>query len=126
MIVNSWPTPVGDGSTDVNIEYEIDSSVAAIGDVVIIIPLPVYVPFGKLLIFCRSGSVPEVRELDGDYQVTSAGFEWRPPVGDIENGRLEFNVEGDDAEGFFPVEVRYTTAKTVCTVDVSLLFYSLC
>jgi hypothetical protein len=35
---------------------------------------------------------------------------------------LEFNVSGDDAEGFFPVEVRYKTAKTVCTVDVLFPF----
>jgi hypothetical protein len=67
--------------------------------------------------------VPAIKEIDGDYQVTAAGFEWRPPVDEIENGRLEFNIAGDDAEGFFPVEVRYKTARTVCSVDVlSLMF----
>jgi len=66
------------------------------------------------------GVVPVVKEIDGDYQLTAAGFEWRPPVDEVENGRLEFNVSGDDAEGFFPVEVRYKTAKTVCPVEVSL------
>jgi hypothetical protein len=55
--------------------------------------------------------------------VTAAGFEWKPPVDQIENGRLEFNIAGDDAEGFFPVEVRYKTMTTVCTVGVlSLIF----
>lgn len=39
-LVNSWPSPVGDGTTDVNIEYEIDSSNATIENVAIIIPLP--------------------------------------------------------------------------------------
>ena len=43
------------------------------------------------------GVVPEVKEIDGDYQFTAAGFEWRPPDDEIENGRLEFNVSGDDA-----------------------------
>jgi len=62
--------------------------------------------------------MPDIREIDGDWQVTAAGFEWRPPV-EIENGRLEFNVGGDDAEGFFPVEVKYKTPTTVCNVDVS-------
>ena len=66
----------------------------------------------------RPGSVPNIKEIDGDYQVTAAGLEWKPPVGEIDNGRLEFNVAGDDAEGFFPVEVHYRTAKTVCTIDV--------
>ena len=68
----------------------------------------------------RPGSIPEVKEIDGTYEIAAAGFEWRPSVETIDNGRLEFNVEGDDAEGFFPVEVRYKTAKTVCTVDVGL------
>lgn len=69
----------------------------------------------------RPGAVPDIREIDGDYQISAAGFEWRPPVEAIENGRLEFNIAGDDAEGFFPVEVQYKTAKTVCTVDVALV-----
>ena len=98
---------MGDGSTDVSIEYEIDSNASPLENVIITIPLPI------------PGSFPSVKEVDGDYQVTAAGFEWRPPVDEVENGRLEFNVAGDDPEGFFPVEVRYQTQKTVCTVDVT-------
>jgi hypothetical protein len=71
------------------------------------------------LTYCRPGSIPQVKEIDGDYQISSVGFEWRPPVDEVENGRLEFNIAGDDAEGFFPVRVQYNTAKTVCAVDVS-------
>ena len=67
--------------------------------------------------------MPEVKEIDGDYQLTDAGFEWKPSVDEVENGRLEFKVSGDDAEGFFPVKVRYKTAKPVCTVDVIFPFY---
>lgn len=104
-----WPTPVGDGSTDVNIEYEVDGTSHSLDDVVITIPLPI------------PGSTPDIREIDGNWQVTAAGFEWHPPVDQIENGRLEFNVGGDDAEGFFPVQVRYKTAKPVCSIDVRSL-----
>ena len=44
MLVNSWPSPVGDGSTDVSIEYEIDSNASgSLENVVIIIPLPMYI-----------------------------------------------------------------------------------
>ena len=75
-------------------------------------------PLLSSVLTCRPGSVPEVREIDGDYEVTAAGFEWKPPVGVVENGRLEFNVEGDNPEGFFPVEIRYKTDRTVCTVNV--------
>jgi len=43
VLVNSWPSPVGDGSTDVSIEYEIDSNASgSLENVVIIIPLPMY------------------------------------------------------------------------------------
>ena len=66
----------------------------------------------------RLGAIPQIREIDGDYQITSEGFVWRPSTTEVENGRLEFNVAGDDTEGFFPVEVRYNTAKTICSVDV--------
>jgi hypothetical protein len=74
--------------------------------------------FKRRLIF-RSGSIPEVREIDGNYQITAAGFEWRPSIEEVENGRLEFNIEGDDVEGFYPVEIHYKTAKPVCTIDVA-------
>ena len=42
VLVNSWPSPVGNGSTDVSIEYEIDSNASPLENVVIIIPLPMY------------------------------------------------------------------------------------
>lgn len=44
MLVNSWPSPVGDGSTDVSIEYEINSKDIMLEDVLITIPMPEYVP----------------------------------------------------------------------------------
>jgi hypothetical protein len=43
-LVNSWPSPVGDGSTDVSIEYEIDAKVMELENVVITIPMPMYAP----------------------------------------------------------------------------------
>jgi hypothetical protein len=67
----------------------------------------------------RPGAVPHIREIDGDYQITPEGLSWTPSIADIENGRLEFNVAGDDSEGFFPVEVRYNTSKTFSSVDVT-------
>ena len=42
IVVNMWPSPVGDGSTDVNIEYEIDANNHPLEDVTITIPLPMY------------------------------------------------------------------------------------
>jgi len=41
-LVNMWPSPAGDGTTDVSIEYEIDSAGATLDDVVLTIPMPMY------------------------------------------------------------------------------------
>ena len=49
MVVNSWPSPVGDGSTDVSIEYEIDSTGSTLEDLVITIPMPMYFPIQMML-----------------------------------------------------------------------------
>jgi hypothetical protein len=122
MEVNMWPSPVGDGTTDVSIEYEIDGGTVP-EDLVVVIPMPMYPSSFSEVDTIRPGSIPQVKEIDGDYQVSAAGFEWRPPVDEVENGRLEFNIAGDDAEGFFPVRVQYNTAKTVCSVDVSSLTF---
>jgi hypothetical protein len=40
--VNCWPSPLGDGTSDVNIEYEVDLNKSSIEDVIITIPFPVY------------------------------------------------------------------------------------
>lgn len=40
MAVNFWPEPVGDGSTNVSIEYEVESKDSSLNDVVVTIPLP--------------------------------------------------------------------------------------
>ena len=44
MIVNSWPSPVGDGSMDVSIEYEVADGNSTLQDVTIIIPMPMWAP----------------------------------------------------------------------------------
>ena len=41
MKVNMWPSPVGDGTTDVSIEYEVDGDTVP-EDLFVVIPLPLY------------------------------------------------------------------------------------
>lgn len=38
--VNCWPSPAGDGTCDVNIEYELEAEHLELRDVIISIPLP--------------------------------------------------------------------------------------
>ncbi|CAG8851403.1 774_t:CDS:2, partial [Racocetra persica] len=40
LSINCWPSPAGDGTIDVNIEYELESENQEFKDVVISIPLP--------------------------------------------------------------------------------------
>lgn len=39
-LVNCWPSPAGDGTCDVNIDYELQSETMELRDVVISIPIP--------------------------------------------------------------------------------------
>lgn len=40
LLINCWPSEAGDGSCDVNIEYELTHQELELADVVIFIPLP--------------------------------------------------------------------------------------
>jgi coatomer subunit delta len=39
-IVNCWPSPAGDGTYDVNVEYELMAEHLELKDVIVSIPLP--------------------------------------------------------------------------------------
>ena len=58
MTVNCWPNENGDGSVDVNIDYELQDKSLKLEDVVICIPLP-------------AGANPVVASADGDYDIDS-------------------------------------------------------
>jgi hypothetical protein len=38
--VNCWPSPAGDGTCDVNVEYELEADHMELKDVIVSIPLP--------------------------------------------------------------------------------------
>lgn len=40
LSINCWPSPAGDGTCDVNIEYELEADHLELRDVVVSIPLP--------------------------------------------------------------------------------------
>jgi hypothetical protein len=49
LIVNCWPSPSGDGTCEVNIEWELENKELELQDVVISIPLP-YVPYLDVIV----------------------------------------------------------------------------
>ncbi|CAI2185712.1 13149_t:CDS:2 [Funneliformis geosporum] len=109
LSINCWPSSSGDGTCDVNIEYELESDEREFKDVLITIPLP-------------SGGNPTVGEVDGNYEVNrqTRTLDWQLPIIDASNkqGSLEFSIAGDDVDAFFPVGVSFVSEKTFCDIDV--------
>jgi hypothetical protein len=75
------------------------------------------------IVFCYSAEpTADVTEAVGSYFVDRARrvLEWQLPVINSSNrsGLLECNIPGDDANGFYPVSVSFTSEKLICGVDV--------
>ncbi|KAI7858772.1 hypothetical protein BDC45DRAFT_497602 [Circinella umbellata] len=110
LTINCWPSPAGDGSCDVNIEYELEADQLELRDVVVSIPLP------------AEPSVT-VHSADGSYFVDRQrrSLDWQLPVINSSNkaGSLECNIPGEDVNGFFPVMVSFVSERLICDVDVN-------
>lgn len=111
LTVNCWPTVNGDGSCDVNIEYELLATDLDLRDVVIAIPVPSGV------------GAPVVANVAGEYHFDNRRsiLEWTIPVIDSSNadGTLEFTIKSKDANDFFPVLVNFTSPKSYAGIAVT-------
>lgn len=109
LSINCWPSPAGDGTSDVSIEYELESDEQELKDVTIAIPIP-------------HGASPNVGSVDGQYEFNRANhtLEWQLPFidGSNKSGSMEFNVEGEDQASFFPVQVAFRSERPLVDVDV--------
>ncbi|KAI9365298.1 hypothetical protein BD770DRAFT_357338 [Pilaira anomala] len=109
LTITCWPSPAGNGTCDVNVEYELENNDLELREVVISIPLP-------------AEPTAEVSQADGSYFVDRARrvLEWQLPVINSSNksGLLECSIPGDDANAFFPVTVSFISDKLMCGVDV--------
>ncbi|KAF9365880.1 Coatomer subunit delta [Mortierella sp. NVP85] len=109
LSINCWPSPAGDGTCDVNIEYQLENENMTFKNVNIIIPLP-------------QGATPTVGEVDGEYAVDHQqhALIWQLPSISSENasGSMEFNCRGEDTESYFPVSVQFESERLICDVDV--------
>ncbi|KAG2174386.1 hypothetical protein INT43_004409 [Umbelopsis isabellina] len=109
LSINCWPSPAGDGTCDVNVEYELEADHMELKDVIVSIPLP-------------SSSQPTVSQVDGEYSYDPQRhtLDWQIPIIDSSNksGALEFNVAGDDVDAFFPTQVSFFSEKLFCNVDI--------
>ncbi|WWC87260.1 uncharacterized protein L201_002148 [Kwoniella dendrophila CBS 6074] len=104
--VTVWPQPRGDGTSDVAIEYELESQHLSLKNVVISIPVP-------------SGSLPSVTG-EADWRLSGNSFVWTIDTIDSENsnGSLEFRCQGD-SDAFFPVSVGFAASGSLADVEVA-------
>lgn len=116
--VNCWPT-ISQNLVTINLEYELESGHSALkslSNLTITIPLP------------SSSAEPQVSEepSTGHTEWNRATNEFVWSVGDVGgeqegSGTLEFTVEGEDMEDFFPVKVDFISQVGICGVQVRLL-----
>ncbi|ORZ01029.1 hypothetical protein BCR43DRAFT_453309 [Syncephalastrum racemosum] len=108
LSITCWPSSAGDGTCDVNLEYELEADHLELHDVIVSIPMP-------------DGN-PTVHSADGNYSVDRQRrtLDWQLPIINSSNksGSLECNVAGDNADVFFPVMVSFISERLICDVDV--------
>ncbi|KAJ2796185.1 coatomer subunit delta [Coemansia guatemalensis] len=110
LTINCWPSPTGNGSVDVNIEYELTNTKLELEGVVVSIPIP-------------PGTQPTVSDVDGVYELNRARstLDWQIPSIDAssKNGSLDFSVPGDDSGAFFPVVVSFACKRPYFDIEVA-------
>ncbi|ERL87931.1 coatomer subunit delta [Dendroctonus ponderosae] len=109
LLINCWPSEAGDGSCDVNIEYELTHTNLELADVNIAIPLPI-------------GCSPSVGECDGTYVHESRKNQlvWSLPFIDGSNktGSVEFNAPKAIPSDFFPLTVAFTSKTSYASIKI--------
>ncbi|KAK9881564.1 hypothetical protein WA026_016439 [Henosepilachna vigintioctopunctata] len=110
LLINCWPSESGDGSCDVNIEYELAHKDLELADVNITIPLPI-------------GCIPVVGECDGTYshETRRNQLTWNLPLIDEtnKNGSLEFNAPRAIPNDFFPLTVSFSSKTTYAKIKIT-------
>jgi hypothetical protein len=93
----------------VNIEYELENAAMVFEQVVVAIPIP-------------AGTKPRVGECDGMYthNKSNGTLDWEIARIDADNtsGTMEFSIDTDDVDAFFPVQVVFQCPTTFTGIDV--------
>lgn len=107
IVFNVWPEEIDMGVMSVNIEYTLQNPALTLNNVTVRIPLP-------------DGEAPDVTACAGAnaYDSTESVLTWTIPLVDssCKNGTLEFTVSSEEESAFFPVQVGFTAAQTMCPV----------
>lgn len=108
--VNCWPEDEGNGTINVNMEFELQRPDAVITDVNILFPLGTVDP-------------PAIDSIDGVYKhdPTTGMMCWHHDVIDANNpnGALEFSIAGGNVDAFFPVQMAFTSQSLMCPIEIT-------
>ncbi|KAK4048515.1 coatomer subunit delta [Microbotryomycetes sp. JL201] len=110
--INCWPS-ADNGVCTVNLEYELENTSLSLHNVLMSLALP-------------HGAQPTISEApsQGSYSLSSDGSRLDWVLDEVSeqagstSGSMEFEVEGDDVDAFFPVVVDFVSQKGVCGVQV--------
>ncbi|SCZ94410.1 BZ3500_MvSof-1268-A1-R1_Chr12-2g03881 [Microbotryum saponariae] len=110
--INCWPSS-DNGICTVNLEYELENTSIALHNVLISIALP-------------PGSQPALSEApaNGSYSLNpeTSRLDWVidevSVAAGTTSGSLEFEVDGDDVDAFFPVVVDFVSQKGLSGVEI--------
>ncbi|PVV00310.1 hypothetical protein BB560_005315 [Smittium megazygosporum] len=109
LSINCWPSAAGNGSFEVNIEYELNKPYMTLNNVVISIPI-------------KRGAQPIIGDVDGSYEYNrqSNVLEWQIPTIDrnSRSGSMDFTVDADNVSSFFPVSLGFISTTPYCQVQV--------
>ncbi|KAG5190246.1 coatomer protein complex,delta sub-unit [Tribonema minus] len=111
LTVNCWPEDEGNGSVAVSLEYALGRGARELHDVVISVPLG------------GAAAPPRVTSADGGayrHDAAAGALVWRLELIDNSNasGSLEFTVQSRDTEGFFPIQMQFTSSLLYAQLQV--------
>lgn len=108
--INCWPDDDGSGTINVNVEFELLRPDMVLTDVNILIPL-------------GTASAPSIESIDGQfkYDATNCLLCWHHDVVNSGNttGSIEFSIDGDDVNSFFPVQVMFKSQSFMCPIVIT-------
>ncbi len=102
-----WVNKGSDGNCTVTVEYELSGG-DTLKDVSVVIPF--------------TSAEPSISSFDAVYEVSGDTLEWTIGTVSDENpsGAFEFEVQTDDENEFFPMQVRFSKTTPFMDVDVSV------
>jgi len=109
--INCWPEDEGNGRIVVSIEMELTRPDLVLNDVNILLPLGTQNP-------------PAIESIDGEFKhdPTAGMMCWHfDTVSGSENstGSLEFSVDGNNPEVFFPVQIGFRSETLLCPIQIT-------